>query len=222
MIVPLIASTRRALRQPRARPRWLGLFSLRQEPHETRRTSFSAPPPMAAPAETRTPAGQGGDFERFFLAHEALITGYLYRATGDAQSASDLSQETFFRAWRHFDRIQTYERPAAWLIRVATNLALQHRRRRRAPVGAAVPLDESFAPSVSDPGSRFAERDHVRSALLEMPARPRAMLVLREVYGLTGEEVAEALGMSREAVKVALWRARAQFRAAYLRREERP
>jgi RNA polymerase sigma-70 factor (ECF subfamily) len=171
---------------------------------------------------TRASARQDEDFERFFTTHEALITGYLYRATGDAQSASDLSQETFLRAWQRFDRIQTYERPGAWLLRVATNLALQYRRRRQAPVGAAMPLEDFSGPSASDPGSRIAERDLVRAALLELPTKPRVMLVLREVYGLSGDEVAETLGMSREAVKVALWRARAQFRAAYLRKEERP
>jgi RNA polymerase sigma-70 factor (ECF subfamily) len=160
------------------------------------------------------------DFERFFTTHEALVTGYLYRAIGDVQSASDLSQETFLRAWRHFERIQAYERPVAWLLRVATNLALQYRRRRQAPVGSAIPLDDSSGPSASDPGSRFAERDLVRAALLELPPKPRVMLVLREVYGLSGDEVAETLGMSRDSVKVALWRARAQFRAAYLRKED--
>jgi RNA polymerase sigma-70 factor (ECF subfamily) len=83
---------------------------------------------------TRASATHDDDFERFFNAHEAQITGYLYRVTGDAQSASDLSQETFLRAWQHFDRIRSYERPGAWLTRVATNLALQHLRRRKAPV----------------------------------------------------------------------------------------
>jgi RNA polymerase sigma-70 factor, ECF subfamily len=214
MIVSIVASTHRALLPSRVLARWPRLFSLRDDPRVAR------PTPGAAMAETRAPASQSDDFERFFITHEALITGYLYRVTGDAQSAADLSQETFLRAWRHFDRVRGYEQPGAWLVRVATNLALQHRRRRRAPVGAAIPLGESFDPGSSDPSSRFAERDLVRAALLDLPSRPRVMLVLREVYGLSGDEVAETLGMSREAVKVALWRARAQFRAAYLRREE--
>jgi RNA polymerase sigma-70 factor (ECF subfamily) len=219
MIVSIVASIRRPPRPPRTLAGWLRLFSLRHEPRDTR------PTPGAAITESRAPASQsdgGDDFERFFTAHEALVTGYLYRVIGDAQSAADLSQETFLRAWSHFDRIRGYERPGAWLVRVATNLALQHRRRSRAPVGAAIPLDESHDLGASDPGSRIAERDLVRAALLDLPPKPRAMLVLREVYGLTGDEVAETLGMSHEAVKVALWRARTQFRAAYLRREERP
>jgi RNA polymerase sigma-70 factor, ECF subfamily len=159
------------------------------------------------------------DFERFFLAHEAQISGYLWRMTGDPQAACDLSQETFLRAWRHFDTIRVYDKPAAWLIRVATNLALQHLRRRKAPVGAAVSFDDALAPGESDPGRRFAERDLVRETLMELPVKPRALLVLREVYGLSGEEAAAALNMTREAAKVALWRARQQFRAVYLRKD---
>jgi RNA polymerase sigma-70 factor (ECF subfamily) len=109
-------------------------------------------------------------------------------------------------------------------LRVATNLALQHLRRRAAPVGAATRFDEARlgdlrGPGASDPGRRFAERDLVRETLLELTPKARALLVLREVYGLSAEEVGDALKMSREAVKVGLWRARAQFRDHYTRKE---
>ena len=63
-------------------------------------------------------------FEAFFWRYERDILGYLWRLTGDEQAAYDLSQETFVRAWQHFDRIASYERPGGWLFRVATNLAL--------------------------------------------------------------------------------------------------
>lgn len=162
---------------------------------------------------------QAQDFEQFFLEFEPRVTGYLWRMTGDQAMASDLCQETFLRAWQHFEKIRHYDKPDAWLMRVATNLALQHLRRRSAPVGAAQSLDESFDPGVSEPGARIVVRDLVRETLMELPEKPRAMLILREVYGFTGDEVAQTLGMSPAAVKVALWRARAQFRTAYLRKD---
>lgn len=171
-----------------------------------------------AHADRSLPA-QAQDFERFFLEFEPQISGYLWRMTSDQAMASDLCQETFLRAWQHFEKIRHYDKPGAWLMRVATNLALQQLRRRSAPVGAARPLDESFEPSVSDPGRRIAMRDLVRETLLELPDKPRALLILREVYGFSGDEAAQTLGMSREAAKVALWRARATFRAAYLRKD---
>jgi RNA polymerase sigma-70 factor (ECF subfamily) len=161
------------------------------------------------------------EFEAFFQAHERAITGYLWRMTGDEQAASDLAQETFLRAWQRFDRIRAYERPGGWLFRVATNLALQHLRRRGAPVGAAGPLDGAWDPRVSDPGRRFVERDQVRETLRELTPKARALLILRDVYGLSAEEVGDILKMSREAVKVGLWRARTQFRDRYMRKEAR-
>jgi RNA polymerase sigma-70 factor (ECF subfamily) len=177
------------------------------------------PPPASAPtsgaASPATSAGTSAAFERFFREHEPHVSGYLWRVTGDAHLAADLSQEAFLRAWHHFETIQSYERPEAWLFRVATNLALQSLRRRRGPVGAATSLGEWDIPGASDPGRRLAERDAVREALLTLPPKQRAMLALREVYGLSGAEVAETMGISREAAKVALWRARAAFRAAY-------
>ncbi|MDE3230702.1 MAG: sigma-70 family RNA polymerase sigma factor [Chloroflexota bacterium] len=187
-------------------------------------SSSSSMDNQTAPYPTPARGGAGAtnrEFDAFFQAHERAITGYLWRMTGDEQTASDLAQETFLRAWQRFDRIRAYERPGGWLFRVATNLALQHLRRRGAPVGAAGPLDGAWDPRVSDPGQRFVERDQVRETLRELTPKARALLILRDVYGLSAEEVGDILKMSREAVKVGLWRARTQFRDHYMRKEAR-
>jgi RNA polymerase sigma-70 factor (ECF subfamily) len=140
---------------------------------------------------------------------------------GDEQSAYDLTQETFLRAWQHFADVRHYDHPKAWLFRVATNLALSHRQRRAAPVGAAKPIDDEDEPSSSDPTVRYAERDLVRQTLQAIPAKRRAALVLREIYGLSIEEIGHTLGMSPDAVKMALYRARVQFREIYTHEVER-
>ena len=72
----------------------------------------------------------------FFREHEPGIYGYLWRITGDRQLASDLSQETFLRAWHSFAKVRGYENQATWLLHVATNLALNSRRRRTTWIGA--------------------------------------------------------------------------------------
>ena len=159
-------------------------------------------------------------FEAFFLRFDRQITSYLWRMTGDEQIASELAQETFLRAWLHFDAICHYEQPLAWLLRVATNLAKQHHRRRMAPVGAATVFTEDTDPASSDPTMRFVEQDLVRQTLLQLPLHQRAALILREVYGLSCAEVGDLLSISRDAVKMVLWRAREQFRVHYLREEE--
>lgn len=151
----------------------------------------------------------------FFARFEQQIFGYLLRMTGDEQTAHDLSQEAFLRAWQHYAKISTYEHPAAWLFRVATNLALSHLRRRSSPVGSARLLGDDDSPARSDPAMRFVESDLVQQVLLALTPKQRAALVLREVYGLTCEEVGRVLGISRDAAKMALWRAREQFRTRY-------
>jgi len=154
-------------------------------------------------------------FEAFFRQHERQVVAFLWRMTGDEQTAHDLSQEVFIRAWRHFARIHDYEQPGAWLMRVATNLALTHLR------GAGARATDAFGerdePARSDPARRFVERDLVQRTLLELAPQQRASLVLREVYGFSCEEIGQTLGVSRGAVKMALLRGREQFRARYQR-----
>jgi RNA polymerase sigma-70 factor (ECF subfamily) len=136
--------------------------------------------------------------------------------TGDEQSAYDLTQEVFVRSWRHFDKLRGYSSPRAWLFRVATNLAISSIRARR-PLSSVDLLPSEQQPASSDPAWRVVERDLVRAALDALPARRRAALTLREVYGLSCAELARALGVSDAAARVTLSRAREQFRAAYLR-----
>ena len=162
---------------------------------------------------SETPGSAG--FEAFFREHERRIFGYLIRLTGDEQTAHDLTQETFLRAWLHFARIAHYDAPAAWLFRVATNLAVSHQRRRGSPVGAAQLLGDDSGPVRSDPTRHYVERDAIQQTLMELSENQRAALVLREVYGLSCEEIARALGISRDAAKVTLFRARERFRARY-------
>jgi len=177
----------------------------------------------ASPSRRALARGEIGEFEPFFRAHERDIFTYLWRMTSDEQAAYDITQETFLRAWRHFARIRDYERPGGWLFRVATHLALNYLRGRATALGGAISLDVTgavphgapFSPAASDPGARIANADAVRRALMAMPPRQRAALVLREVYGLSCEETAAALGTSVGAAKTLLWRARGEFRGHY-------
>jgi RNA polymerase sigma-70 factor (ECF subfamily) len=187
---------------------------------ETLRDDDDSAAQDAHPASATDPlSGERETFEAFFQARHRAIFAYLWRMTGEEEAANDLCQETFLRAWRQFERIRLYDRPEAWLLRVATNLALNHLRRRKGPVGGALPLDESIDPATSDPSWRFAVRDAVRGVLAELTPRQRAALILREAYGLTGDQLAQALGVSTPAAKMLLFRAREAFRVRYERQE---
>ncbi len=176
--------------------------------------------PPANTAQARaSEASEAGEFEPFVRRFERQILNYLWRMTGEEQSAYDLTQEVFFRAWQRFATISRYEQPRAWLFRVATNLARTHnasRKRRAAPLRESNLLGGDDAPDASDPARRFVESKLVLQILLQLAPKRRAALVLREVYGLSTAEVGEALGMSQTAVRMAISRAREQFRALYL------
>lgn len=159
------------------------------------------------------------EFETLFAQYERPVYGYLWRITGDRQLASDLCQETFLRGWQHIDTIRAYESPLGWLLRVATNLALNTRRRRDTRVGIPLSYTEEQSPAVSDPAWHIAERDVIHQTLLRLPANMRAALVLREVYGLPLEEVARTLGITHAAAKMTLSRARERFRQTYRQQE---
>lgn len=194
-------------------------FSAESAPSISPRNGADDRAPSVAPRAdlTTLTVGETREFERFFQQHQRRLFGYLWRATGDEQVAYDLSQETFIRAWQHFAAVTTYERPDAWLLRVATNLVINQQRRRSNAVGRATPLDVDTDPSSSDPTVRFAERDLVQTVLNGMAPRSRVALILREIHGFSCAEVAEALGISRSATKMVLFRAREEFRARYQR-----
>jgi RNA polymerase sigma-70 factor (ECF subfamily) len=165
-------------------------------------------------------ASEASECEPFVLRFERQILNYLWRMTGEEQSAYDLTQEVFFRAWQRFATISRYEQPRTWLFRVATNLARTHntsRNRRAAPLSDISLLTGDDVPGASDPARRVVQSELVRQVLLQLPPKGRAALVLREVDGLSTAEVGEALGMSETAVRMAISRARKQFRALYLR-----
>ena len=174
---------------------------------------------LAVKRDTPPPSGTAGGvyntFEDFIAGREADIFGYLWRLTGDEQTAYDLCQETLLRAWRHFGKIRHYEQPGGWLFRVATNLALNAIAQRSTMRSRITPLGENEQPAVEDASGSVARRDLIHATLLQLPPRERAALVLREVEGFSNGEIADALGVSANSVRMLLSRARSHFRQRY-------
>ncbi len=171
-------------------------------------------------------------FRRELLAH-------CYRMLGSADEAEDAVQETYLRAWRSYDTFEGRSSVRSWLYRIATNAcltALQQRGRRALPSGLGGPADDPDAPpglaepgipwlepvpdalvtpESEDPAVIVAAREWLRLALIAslqyLPARQRAVLLLREVLGFRAAEVASMLSTSTTAVKSTLQRARARL-----------
>ncbi len=183
---------------------------------------------MHEPALTVAP--EFGELEQ----HRTQLTAYCYRMLGSPFEAEDAVQETLVRAWRGSDRFEGRAAVRSWLYRIATNVCLDmvkssQRRARPMDVGPArEPLESNlYMPREArwiepipdtliagdDPAEVAVARDSVRLALVaalqHLPARQRAVLILRDVLRWEASEVAELLGTTVASVNSGLQRARA-------------
>ena len=176
------------------------------------------------------------DVERGFEQYRGELTGYCYRMLGSAFEADDAVQETLIRAWRSIDTFEGRASLRSWLYRIASNVCfdqLKGRKRRAMPIDVtevgsadahvAPPTEESMwispipdgsvVPLNADPAEAAVVRESVRiafvAALQYLPARQRAVLILREVLKWRANEVAELLDTTVVSVNSALQRARA-------------
>ena len=164
------------------------------------------------------------------------LTAYCYRMLGSAFEAEDAVQETLVKAWKAADRFEGRSSVRSWLYRIATNVCLdmlRGKQRRARPMevgpssttegfdGAQLPEhmwvtpipDARVLPTDGDPAEVAEARETIRlafvAALQHLPARQRAVLILREVLRWQATEVAELLETSVASVNSALQRARA-------------
>ena len=142
-----------------------------------------------------------------------LRTGYLM--TGDAREAEDLVQETLLRVARRWNRVRSMDHPAAYARRVLVNLVLRDAGRRARQRAELCPQDNGGAETADESAARaLREVDdlaEVRWALAQLPARQRAVLVLRYWADLPVAEVADILGCSEGTVTSTASRAAARL-----------
>ena len=153
-------------------------------------------------------------FNVLYAAYQQPILSYLYRLMGDAARAEELCQEVFTRAYKARRSMENVQNVRAWLYRIATNAARDQLRRRR--LLTWLPLfDEDPALLVDSPEASALELHAVEQALLKLDPDLRVPLVLYTCQELSTQEIADVLGISRDAVKQRLVRARLRFRELY-------
>ena len=138
-----------------------------------------------------------GSFEAFVAERSTPLLRTAYLLSGDRRSAEDLLQTALIRAYRHWDREAVREDPAAFVRRVLVTTHAGWRRLMR--VGELV-AGSSLLAGVSAPAADPGLRDETTSALAQLPARTRAVLVLRSWEDLSAAGTAEVLGCSVDTV----------------------
>ncbi|GAA0579762.1 SigE family RNA polymerase sigma factor [Paractinoplanes ferrugineus] len=137
-------------------------------------------------------------FHDFFEKHHAELSGLAYLLSGDSSAADDLAADALTEVWKHWDRVEAADDPAAYARGIVANLTRNWLRRQgRARSGLrllGLGRERQRSPDVS------AVLD-VRSALKRLPYRRRTCVVLRYAFDLSEKEVAEILGISVGAVK---------------------
>jgi RNA polymerase sigma-70 factor, ECF subfamily len=186
------------------------------------------------------------DFARLADPFRAELLAHCYRMLGSVHDAEDQVQETMIRAWRSYGDFEGRASLRTWLYKIATNTclrALENRGRRPLPTGLGGPgspeeplaagdevpwleplPDALVRADPADPASVVASRASLRLALIAalqyLPARQRAVLILRDVLQLRASEVGELLGISATAVNGLLLRARARIEQAGVAQDE--
>jgi RNA polymerase sigma-70 factor (ECF subfamily) len=161
----------------------------------------------------RARAGDQGAFGTLVRRHQQRIFGLGARLLGNGSDADDLVQETFLRAWRALDRFDENRPLAPWLVRIATNRALQVlETRSRRPAEELTETLRWEGPSPDEEVDQARRRVEVMKALNALPDDQRTILVLRAYEGLSYREIADTLEVPIGTVMSRLARAREAMR----------
>ena len=177
---------------------------------------------MAGPADNPSePSGvlaaaRAGDlpaFERLMRQYERLVLVTALRLSGNLADAQDVSQEVFLKLYRNLGKMTSEDAVAPWLYRVTVNACHDLRRRH----GGEEPLEQAgpLASGGADPHQALTESERVRALELSLrllPEKERAALVLRDLEGLSTQEVAWALSSSEATVRSQVSKARVKVK----------
>jgi RNA polymerase sigma-70 factor (ECF subfamily) len=180
--------------------------------------------------------GDEAAFAQVVQQHRAELHAHCYRMLGSVQDAEDALQEAMLGAWRGLPRFEGRSSLRSWLYRIATNAclkAIERRPKRVLPIDYGPPADPHESPGeplvesvwvdpypddqlgledgLAGPEARYERRESVElafiAALQLVPARQRAVLILRDVLGFSAREVADVLETTPASVDSALQRA---------------
>ena len=171
----------------------------------------------------RAKAGDDEAFAQLMHDSEKRIYNLILRMTGNPEDAMDLAQEAFLNAWRGLKFFKGDSAFSTWVYRLASNACIDHLRRqkRRQDISLPMPVDEEDDSIPDIPDERFLpeqelERQELRRAVAEglerLSDEHRQVLVMREINGLSYQEIGDILDLEEGTVKSRIARARNSLR----------
>ena len=163
----------------------------------------------------------GRDFQDLAREYAGAVFTYARYSLRHTEDAEDVTQEVLVRLWKHRDTIEP-ERTKAWVMQVARNLVIDASRRQRARTevfAVTVPGDVRVAsvPATEAADARTDQRELrevLEHAIAALDEPYRSIVIMREIQGLTYEEIAGGLNMPLGTIKVYLHRSRRRLRDA--------
>ena len=176
----------------------------------------------------RVQRGDTDAFEALVAAYEKNVFNVALQMTGNREDAQDMTQEAFLKAYSSLSSFRGDSKFSSWLYRIVSNVCLDFKRRqgRRPSSSLTVEDDEGeniqldIADESQSPEAlleRKMTREAVRAGLQQLPDEQRQILLLREIQGLSYEEIGEAMGLEAGTVKSRIFRARKKLCAFLLK-----
>ncbi len=161
-------------------------------------------------------AGDRGAFARLVAAYQGPVYNLCYRMLGSAPEAEDAAQETFVRVYAKLHTYHPDKKLSSWILSIASHYCIDRLRRRH---GDALSLDDEEVATVlpsrqagpEESALRNEARDEVQAAVSRLDPAYRVPLILRYWHDLSYTEIAEVMGLTVQAVKSRLHRARLQM-----------
>ena len=185
--------------------------------------------------DTRIEKAKAGDiraFEELMEEHQKAIYNVAYRIVGNYDDASDVAQDAMIKIFKNLSYFEERSKFTTWMYRIVTNTALDFLKKNRR--NKVISIDETISGEENDYGKQLAsdevtpqelvEQDERRQAVLKalykLTPEHRAVLVLRDINGLSYDEIANVLMCSEGPVKSRINRARKSLRETLLKQKE--
>jgi len=154
--------------------------------------------------------------------YEKKLLRTLYRMVGKAETAEDLAQEAFLKAYDRLAQFDSSKRFGPWLFQIGVNGAIdwlrKHRKRHQLSLNEMISGERSFDVATDDPREKADVAQEVHYVLAEIPVKYRTVLMLRDLEGFPCSEVAAIVGREEPTVRWRLLKAREMFKTLWEKR----